>query len=205
MAPPVSDSDKRFVTTAAALYSSPRAREDDYLGGLRRGQALRWTGKREGNFVHVVALNPDGSEQKSRGWVDARLLKQATQNMQVLGLFQQWLDAGQPEECSFAPGFGPSSCGKSWRTMLGLPKLARHAKDFGRPLLQQGYRQRRGVYYPGDTLVYGGHAGSTYRGGGSGHIGTYVEVDGKPYLWSYLNGGWKLSRVGQPIGVYYRP
>ena len=90
--------------------------------------------------------------------------------------------------------------------MMGLDSVTRHAKDAGRKLPEFGFRKRSGkVYYPGDTVIYGGHAGSSYRGGGSGHIGFYMEVDGQGQLWSYLNGGWQLSSIGNPDEVYYQP
>lgn len=192
-----------------ALYRDPRAREGDYLGPLYKGQALRFTGNVSKNkmYAEVVALNPDGSEQKARGWAFRGLLKPKVENTDTLRVYNLWLKKGRPSSGAGLPSCGPNSCAESLRKALNLDGWSKHAKDSGRVLMaRDGYKQRPGnIIHHGDIVVYAGDWGS-YKGGGKGHIGIAVEENGKMYLFSHLTGkGWTRTAIGSGIiGVYYK-
>jgi len=151
-------------------------------------------------------VDAKGQKSGSRGWVYRGLLKAQTQNMDTVDLYERWTASGMPRSCSFLKSYGASSCAKSLRIALGRPGWSRHAKDSGPGLLKQGWRQRSRVIHHGDIVVYSGSHGS-YKGGGSGHIGIAVEVDGQMKLFSHLTGkGWTLTGLGSGIiGTYYQP
>ena len=206
----------RYSKTVMAMYNQPptaKNPEGDYRGPIRQaGQPLRLTGRYspDGMYAEVVALNPDGSEQKSRGWVERSLLKSRSANLQTLDLFERWLSSGQPGSAKWLKSWGRSSCARSLRTTLGYKRRWGDAWECGPGLVRDGYKRRSGrVVYPGDIVIYGRHQGSTYRGGSNGryfgHIGIAVEHNGQMMLFSHLNDRWQLSPLGRPDEVYWRP
>lgn len=185
-----------------ALYRDPKAREGDYLGPIHKGQPLRLTGKvsDDGIYAEVVALNPDGSAQKARGWVDRGLLKAKQANTLALSVLDKF------ERGVSLPNLGPSTCLASLRRAMALGPLTDHAYQSGPAWMSRGWRQRPGnIIHHGDIVVYSGTAGS-YRGGGSGHVGIAQERPDGMYLVSQMNGKWQRTRIGSGIiGVYYQP
>jgi hypothetical protein len=192
----------RYAKTHISIYRDPKARADDYLGPIHKGQPLRLTGKtsKDGMYAEVVALNPDGSEQKARGWVYRALLKAQQVNTGTLSVLDKF------NRGVSLPNYGPSTCARSLRTALGVPGWSKYAKDSGAGLIRQGWRQRPGnIIHHGDIVVYAGDWGS-YRGDGKGHIGIGEERPDGMYLVSQMSGKWQRTPIGSGIiGVYYQP
>ena len=194
------------MKSATGIYHEPGV-EHRYFGGLRAGQALRIINdeKREG-YVHVQPLDEKGEPSGGDGWVYAGILKHPNaDNADAQALFAGWV-AGTAD----LPQPGRHKCGRALRQALGLGHLADHAKDFGPPLVRNGWTLRGAEedYQEGDIVIYGGKHGH-YAGGGSGHVGFAVMYNGKMMLWSYTTFGggatkWQLTPIYQPDYALWR-
>lgn len=184
-----------------SLYRDPRAREGDYLGPLYKGQALRFTGNvsKDGMYAEVVALNPDGSEQKARGWAFRGLLKPKVENTTALSVLDKF------NRGVSLPNNGPRTCLGSLRRAMALGPMTDHAYQSGSAWMSRGWKQRPGnIIHHGDIVVYSGTWGS-YKGDGSGHVGIAEERPDGMYLVSQMNGKWQRTPIGTGIiGVYYK-
>ena len=181
---------------------------------LQRGQAVQFTGQtihnEKGDWANVITLG--GGMGSQEGWVLRSKLKPASmgwasgENRGARSVFDRFVSGALS-----AIDPGPNQCAHALANALGWENMGADAHRAAAPLQRRGYTSRSGEVQAGDIIIYGREFSqpgrpSSYSSQTAGHIGIAAPgSDGKLHLLSYLEGDWKMTDIGQPGRVMYKP